>query len=114
MDIGECGCELVKKREKLLNGEPFSSSQQVCNSLAFNQLHRYEEQSLMLADVVNLDHVGMCQTAGNDHFLTEFVAQPRIARDERQDNLDGDRLVGQKISRLVERAHASGTELGKD
>ena len=74
--------------------------------LAFQILHDQEINAVLLADIVQHADVGMIQARDNFGFALEALAQSRVAREMRRQNLDGYGALEARIARAIHHTHA--------
>ncbi len=87
--------------------------QEVAHRRPFDEFRDDEGRSIVRADVVDRDDVGMIQRARGLRLVEEALLARRIGAGARQD-LDGDRAVQTGIARAIHFAHPAGTQQGDD
>ena len=96
--------------------QPRRLAQDLLQRLALEQLHRDVGDAVLLADVVDGDDVGMVEAAGRARLAQEALAH--LAHDlrgqVRQQRLDRDVALDERIDGAVHRAHGAAAELGDD
>src|SRR5438270_13060328 len=107
MNIRKSRRELVKQSQKLIYRESLLLNKHVCNGLSLNELHRNEQQTFVLTNIVDANDVRMRQFSSNEKFLFKFLTQSRLAGYKGQNDLECDRFVHEKIPSLVNGTHAA-------
>ena len=83
-------------------------------AVAVDQLHRVEQLAFLLAEAEQADDVGVAQLAERFDLGLEAGAEPLFSGQRGREQLDGGRLAGLAVDRLIDRAHAAPAELADD
>ena len=78
---------------------------------ALDELRAEEEDTVVLAVVVDTDHVGGVEPGLGLRLASETTAELRVGGVVRQHHLEGDLAVQHLVERGVDHAHAAGAQL---
>ena len=112
------GVEPVGQRDPQLDDERHferSSSEPLLQGLPLQKLHDQEGVPVAgLSNVVQRANVWMRERSDSLGFSLEPVTELRVIGDQRRENLDRDGAIEADVARLVDLAHAAGTERSED
>jgi hypothetical protein len=106
--------DLDRDVEGLCCGQRSSFLHQPLQVHAVDELHRDEEQPLLLAEVVDRADVAMSHAPRQLDLGLEALRHPAVVGDVRAQHLDRDDLVERAVARLVDHAHAAAPERTED
>ena len=72
---------------------------------AVDQVHGHEQQAVLLAGVVDRDHVRVADRDRDPRLLAEAAAEALVGGELRRDDLERDDVVERQVGRLVDDAH---------
>ena len=94
-------------RRRALGLEPAFAAQHGAQVLALDVAHDLEQHAVLLARVMDRDHVRMVERRGDLRLRHEAAAEGRVIRERGRDQLDGHVPVEREVGRPVDHAHAS-------
>ena len=94
-------------RRRALGLEPALAAQQRAQVLALDVAHDLEQHAVLLARVVDRDHVRMIERRGDLRLRDEAAAEGRVVGERGRDQLDGHVPVEGEVGRPVDDAHAA-------
>ena len=76
---------------------------------ALDEVHRHEQDAVLLAGVADLDDVGVADRDGGPRLAHEALAEPGVVGELRRDHLQRDDVVERQVGRPVDDSHPSPT-----
>ena len=83
-------------------------------ALAFDEPHRERQHAIAILDRVDRDDVGVRKRRSRPCLAKKALSQRRIASEVRWQHLERDQSIEAKITREVDRPHATASELALD